>query len=235
MSTTELPARHAEPPARHAEPPARHAELMDGVYRWQRHIYDLTRKYYLLGRDRLIAGLDVPAGGTVLELGCGTGRNIVLAARRYPDARFFGLDISAEMLETATAAIAREGLSGRVKLARGDATDFDATALFAIESFDRIFVSYSLSMIPGWEKTVSAALAALPPGGSLHVVDFGQQEALPRWFRTLLRGWLRKFQVEPREALRAVLASESERIGACLRFRTLYRGYAWLAVVGPRK
>ncbi|TIQ66810.1 MAG: SAM-dependent methyltransferase, partial [Mesorhizobium sp.] len=33
---------------------------MDGVYRWQRHIYDLTRKYYLLGRDRLISGLEVP-------------------------------------------------------------------------------------------------------------------------------------------------------------------------------
>ncbi|RWM78884.1 MAG: class I SAM-dependent methyltransferase [Mesorhizobium sp.] len=231
MSTTELPARHGKPPARHAEPPARHAELMDGVYRWQRHIYDLTRKYYLLGRDRLIAGLDVPAGGTVLELGCGTGRNIVLAARRYPDARFFGLDISAEMLETATAAIAREGLSGRVNLARGDATDFDAKALFAIENFDRIFVSYSLSMIPGWEKTVSAALAALSPGGSLHVVDFGQQEALPRWFRTLLRGWLKKFHVEPREALRDVLQSESARVGATLRFRTLYRGYAWLAVI----
>ncbi|CAH2407841.1 class I SAM-dependent methyltransferase [Mesorhizobium ventifaucium] len=228
MSTTELPARHGEPPAGHAE-------LMDGVYRWQRHIYDLTRKYYLLGRDRLISGLEVPAGGTVLELGCGTGRNIVLAARHYPDARFFGLDISAEMLETATAAIAREGLSGRVTLARGDATDFDAKALFSVESFDRIFVSYSLSMIPGWEKTVSAALAALSPGGSLHVVDFGQQEALPHWFRTLLRGWLRKFHVEPREALRAVMTSESERIGANLRFRTLYRGYAWLAVVGPRR
>lgn len=235
MSATELPARHGNSPARHAEPPAGHAELMDGVYRWQRHIYDLTRKYYLLGRDRLISGLDVPAGGTVLELGCGTGRNIVLAARRYPDARFFGLDISAEMLETATAAIAREGLSGRVKLARGDATDFDAKALFAVESFDRIFVSYSLSMIPGWENTVSAALAALSPGGSLHVVDFGQQEALPRWFRRLLRGWLKKFHVEPRAALRAVMVSESERIGASLRFRTLYRGYAWLAVVGRHK
>ncbi|TIM52630.1 MAG: class I SAM-dependent methyltransferase, partial [Mesorhizobium sp.] len=98
MSATELPARHGEPPAGHGE-------LMDGVYRWQRHVYDLTRKYYLLGRDRLISGLDVPVGGTVLELGCGTGRNIVLAARLYPDARFFGLDISAEMLETASAAI----------------------------------------------------------------------------------------------------------------------------------
>ncbi|MER8637083.1 class I SAM-dependent methyltransferase [Mesorhizobium sp. M1365] len=217
MSTTELPASHAQ--------------LMDGVYRWQRHIYDLTRKYYLLGRDRLIAGLDVPAGGTVLELGCGTGRNIILAARRYPGARFFGLDISAEMLETATAALAREGLSGRVTLACGDATDFDAKALFGVKSFDRIFVSYSLSMIPGWEKTVFAALAALSPGGSLHVVDFGQQEALPGWFRTLLRGWLRKFHVQPREALRDVLESESARFGASLRFRTLYRGYSWLAVI----
>ena len=217
MSTTELPASHAE--------------LMDGVYRWQRHIYDLTRKYYLLGRDRLIDGLDVPAGGTVLELGCGTGRNIVLAARRYPDARFFGLDISAEMLETASTAIAREGLVDRVTLAQGDAMAFDAKALFGRVGFDRVFVSYSLSMIPGWEKTVSAALAALAPNGSLHVVDFGQQEGLPRWFRALLRGWLRKFHVAPRSTLREGLESESRRTGASFRFRTLYRGYAWLAVI----
>ncbi|TPI14404.1 class I SAM-dependent methyltransferase [Mesorhizobium sp. B4-1-3] len=221
MSTTELPASHAD--------------LMDGVYRWQRHIYDLTRKYYLLGRDRMIDGLDVPRGGAVLELGCGTGRNIALAARRYPDARFFGLDISAEMLETANAAIAREGLSGKVSLARGDATDFDAKDLFGIQCFDRVFISYSLSMIPGWEKTVSAALATLAPGGSLHVVDFGQQEGLPRWFRGLLRGWLRKFHVSPRASLRDVLESESQRTGATFRFRTLYRGYAWLAVIGSRK
>lgn len=221
MSTTELPASHAQ--------------LMDGVYRWQRHIYDLTRKYYLLGRDRLISELDVPPGGTVLELGCGTGRNIILAARRYPDARFFGLDISSEMLETASAAVAREGLVDRVTLAQGDATAFDAKALFGRAGFDRVFVSYSLSMIPGWEKTVSAALAALSPNGSLHVVDFGQQEGLPGWFRTLLRGWLRKFHVVPRELLREVLESESRRTGASFRFRTLYRGYAWLAVIGPRQ
>ena len=207
-------------------------ELMDRLYRRQRHIYDFTRKYYLLGRDRLLSTLDGPSDGTVLELGCGTGRNIVLAARRYPEAQFFGLDISAEMLETAAAAVVRENLSDRVALARGDATDFDAKALFGTDSFDRVFVSYSLSMIPGWEKTVSAALGALAPGGSLHVVDFGQQEGLPRWFRALLRGWLRKFHVTPREKLRKVLESESERTGASFHFRTLYRGYAWLAVIG---
>src|SRR5262245_11531474 len=79
-----------------AERPNGHAALMDGVYCHQRHVYDVTRKYYLLGRDRMLAGLDVPPGGGVLELGCGTGRNLLLAARRYRDARFFGLDISTE-------------------------------------------------------------------------------------------------------------------------------------------
>ncbi len=171
-----------------------HAALMDGVYRWQRHIYDATRKYYLLGRDRMIAGLDVPPGGAVLELGCGTGRNLLLAARRYPRARFYGLDISAEMLATADATLSRRALRDRVALARADATRFDAQALFGRAAFDRIFVSYALSMIPGWERAVDAALAALSPGGSLHVVDFGQQERLPGWFAAMLRAWLARFQ-----------------------------------------
>ena len=34
-----------------------HAALMDRVYRRQRHIYDATRKFYLLGRDPLIERL----------------------------------------------------------------------------------------------------------------------------------------------------------------------------------
>ena len=33
------------------------AVLMDRIYRHQRHIYNLSRKYYLLGRDRMIAEL----------------------------------------------------------------------------------------------------------------------------------------------------------------------------------
>lgn len=208
-----------------------HAALMDGVYRRQRHVYDLTRKYYLLGRDRLIDGLDVPPGGTVLELGCGTGRNLIMAARRYPDARFFGIDISLAMLETASVAISRRGLSGRTMLAKADATDFDTTVLFGQPASDRIFISYSLSMIPGWEKAVAASLAALKPGGSLHIVDFGGQERLPRWFRSALRAWLAKFHVAPRDSMREVLESECERTGSTLRFETLYRGYAVLAVV----
>ena len=57
------------------------AALMDRIYHRQRRYYDFTRKYYLLGRDRLIEGLAPPPGGRVLEIGCGTARNLVAAAR----------------------------------------------------------------------------------------------------------------------------------------------------------
>ena len=208
-----------------------HAALMDGVYRWHRHVYDLTRKYYLLGRDRMIAGLGVPPGGSVLELGCGTGRNIVLAAERFPQARFFGLDISSEMLVTARAKLGQHDRARKATLALGDATEFNTAGVFGVAAFDRVFVSYSLSMIPGWEKAVAAGLDALAPGGSLHVVDFGRQERLPGWFRRLLRAWLARFHVAPRDSLREVLESECRKRGASLSFESLFGGYAVNAVV----
>lgn len=209
----------------------RHAELMDDVYRWQRHVYDATRKYYLLGRDRMIDRLDARPGSAVLELGCGTGRNIALAARRFPEAQFFGLDISAQMLATAEASLARVGLSAKVRLAQADATDFDPQALFGRDRFDRVYISYSLSMIPGWQACVRQALGVLAPGGSLHIVDFGSQERLPGWFRAMLRAWLAKFHVASRDDLREVLESEAQKAGASLEFESLFRGYAVHAIV----
>ena len=91
------------------------AALMDRLYRRQRHFYDLTRKHYLLGRDRLIDGLAPPSNSRVLEIGCGTARNLVAAARAGPEAEFFGIDISAEMLDTARRVVGRAGLVARIE------------------------------------------------------------------------------------------------------------------------
>src|SRR4051812_29340351 len=93
---------------------ASHATAMDRMYRHTRHIYDLTRKPYLLGRDRLIAELGLEAGGTVLEMGCGTGRNLIAVARAYPEAELYGFDISEEMLKTAKTSVSRAGLGDRI-------------------------------------------------------------------------------------------------------------------------
>ena len=205
-------------------------ELMDRLYRRQRHVYDFTRKYYLLGRDRLIHRLSPPAGSRVLEIGCGTARNLVVAAHAYPDVHFFGIDISSEMLETARSVIERQGLAGYVRLARADAMTFDPALQFGVPAFSRIFVSYTLSMMPGWEIVLARALSWLAPGGELHIVDFGGQERLPGWFRAALRAWLRQFHVAPRDLLENVLTLEGLRSGALTTFERPYRGYAQYAV-----
>lgn len=208
-----------------------HAELMDDVYRGQRFIYDLTRKYYLLGRDRLIAEMDVPDGGTVLEIGCGTGRNLAKLGRAWPECRLYGLDISAEMLKSAASTLAQANMQQRTTLARGDAAHFDAEVLFGRRKFDRIMFSYTLSMIPDWQGALQQAFDLLSTQGSIHIVDFGQQERLPDWFKGALQTWLRQFHVEPRATLTCELGSLAKTNKRQIRDISLYRDYSRMIVV----
>jgi S-adenosylmethionine-diacylgycerolhomoserine-N-methlytransferase len=203
---------------------------MNRMYRWQRHIYDATRRYYLLGRDGMIANLRPTVGARVLEIGCGTGRNLVHAARRYPQARFFGIDVSTEMLTSAMSAIARADLSDRIRLAQADATSADPQVLFAIAGFDEVMISYSLSMIPEWHHVLDGGVRLLRPGGRLHVVDFGDLERLPA-MRAPLRRWLALFGVTPRDGLEQELSALALVSGADLRFERPFRGYAQYAVL----
>jgi S-adenosylmethionine-diacylgycerolhomoserine-N-methlytransferase len=207
---------------------------MDAIYRFQRHFYDITREPYLLGRDVAIRALDVPEGGNVLEIGCGTGRNLLKIARFYPSAHCFGVDISANMLRTANRAIARADASKKVVVARADAATFDPQKLFGAARFDRVIISYALSMIPQWEDVLYAAVNLLSADGALHVVDFGDQSGLPPWFRHLLFAWLARFSVTPREEMRDHVAGLAWTRGYDYRCRQLYRGYAALAELTVR-
>ncbi|AZO76428.1 SAM-dependent methyltransferase [Bosea sp. Tri-49] len=203
---------------------------MDRMYRFQRHIYDVTRKFYLLGRDGLIAGLKPPPGGAVLEIGCGTGRNLIKIARRYPHTLCYGLDVSEEMLRTAREQVAKAGLSERIVLAQADATHFDPQALFGRAGFERVVISYALSMIPPWREALAEAVRVVAPGGSLHIVDFGDQADLPDPFKAVLNRWLALFHVTPRKDLDAVvteLCAEAGVIGGTTR---LFGGYSVQAV-----
>ncbi len=214
-----------------ANPGVSAAQHMDAIYRYQRYVYDATRKFYLLGRDRVIDELAPPPGGRVLEVACGTGRNLIAAARRYPGARFYGFDISTAMLDTARRQVRKAALDDQIHVAQGDATDFSPERLFGAPAFDRIFISYALSMIPPWRAALQQALGALAPGGRLLIVDFGTQSRLPRWFKRLLRGWLAQFSVEPRDALAIELARIGALPGFSVRHAQLYRGYAVYAVI----
>ena len=186
-------------------PPRGHAALMDQVYRNQRHIYDLTRKYYLLGRDRLVRELGATPGQSIVEIGCGTARNLIRIAETYPGVMLYGLDASHEMLSTAEEAVRKAGLSQRIKLVHGYAEN-TSPAMFGLSApFDHAIFSYSLAMIPDWRAALAAAARSVGTRGRVHVVDFGDLEGLWSPFGRALRAWLRLFHVTPRDRLLKLL------------------------------
>ncbi len=204
-------------------------EKMDQMYRHQRYFYDLTRKYYLLGRDRLISQMPVKKGENILEVGCGTGRNLIILAKKYPNTNFFGLDASAEMLKTAQGKIDAAGLKN-ITLRTALADDFTFDKTFDLtDKFDAIFFSYAVSIIPPWKESIENALENLKSGKTLDIVDFYDQADLPVWFQKILKGWLRQFHVKyPAELIPFLENLEKKGLGK-LKISPLYRRYSLIA------
>lgn len=208
---------------------------MNRIYRHQRRFYDATRSFLLPGRRALIEALQPPLGSTVLEVGCGTAWMLIQAARRYPEAQLYGLDVSSEMLATARSKVARAGLSTRIALGEADATTFDPVAVFGRATFDRILFSYALSMIPDWMRAVDRAAGAVAAGGSLHIVDFAGFEAAPRLLRRARDGCLARFSVTSRTEMATHLRSLCATRDFDLAIDRCLGGYTQRAVLSHRR
>ncbi|MCD8563171.1 MAG: class I SAM-dependent methyltransferase [Alphaproteobacteria bacterium] len=208
-------------------------DAMDRMYRLTRHVYDLTRKYYLLGRDKAIAGLNAKPGERVCEVGCGTARNLIKMAQRYPDVKFFGLDASDEMLKTAGANLKKAGMCCSIPVTQAFAQSFSPQGHFGLkdgETFDKIVFSYALSIIPPWRESFDHALNILPTGGEIHIIDFGSQRELPGFFRKFLFWWLKMFHVFYKPEIEDYLRQLATEGRGTLSFENLYGGYCYRAV-----
>ena len=125
-------------------------------------------------RRRAVEALDARPGQTVVDLGCGTGKNLPLLAEAVgPRGRVVGVDFSASMLEQAQARVEHEGLAN-VELVEADAATFDFP-----EGVERVLATFSLSMMPEPERVIARAARALEPDGRLAVLDFRIPEAWP--------------------------------------------------------
>lgn len=142
-------------------------EHLQRYYRRQSLIYDVTRWAFLFGRARLLAEAAKiqPYPRHVVEIGCGTGYNLIRLARLFPAAQITGVDLSDDMLAIAEKKTAR--FRQRVFLERR----VQHGGLRA--SYDLVVLSYSLSMMnPGWDQVLTGAVNGLEPHGILAVVDF---------------------------------------------------------------
>lgn len=152
---------------------------IERYYRFHAKVYDATRWSFLFGRDDVIQkSLTYVEPARVLEVGCGTGKNLLTLRRYAPDAEILGLDISAAMLKQACKNLGRQ--QSRVTL-RQQAYDHP---LEPTDGFDLVLFSYCLSMInPGWQRAIELAAQDLKPGGIIAVVDFhaSRSSLFKRW------------------------------------------------------
>lgn len=184
---------------------------MNHMYRWTRHVYDATRRYYLLGRDEMLEQIADQPGGPVLEVGCGTARNLRILDQWAPQHTLYGIDASLSMLATARSKLEKAGCTKQITLGHGLAQNLDPESQLRTQGpFDVIFFSYVLSMIPSWRISLYEALTHLAPDGHLYIVDFWDQDHLPNWMATALQQWLALFDVCPRPAVPKTLTQMAQ-------------------------
>jgi S-adenosylmethionine-diacylgycerolhomoserine-N-methlytransferase len=155
-------------------------EALASYYRLHARVYDATRWSFLFGRGALVRALAARRPGRVLEVGCGTGRNLQELARRCPGAELTGVDLSPEMLARARRRLG-SAPPGQTRLVGVPYADPFAQPG---APFDAVLFAYSLSMMnPGWQQALEAAAADLRPGGLVAVVDFHdtRSPAFSRW------------------------------------------------------
>ena len=151
---------------------ASHALSLEAFYAPQAGTYDRFRERLLQGRAELIARLPLPADAHVVELGCGTGRNVeYFGARLSGIAEFDLVDLCPALLAHARNRFAQ---AAQVHVIEADAAQFRPRA-----PVDCVYLSYALTMMPDWRATLSNAFAMLKPNGVLGVVDFYHSHARP--------------------------------------------------------
>ena len=164
-----------------------HHERLESFYGHQADGYDSFRSKLLHGRQELIESLEFPDDGVWVDLGAGTGENVLHAGSsrdRLAEIRL--VDLSPSLLAVANQRIIDNGWTN-VTTAHADAT----SSLLPNASVDVVTLSYSLTMIPDWFAAITKAYEMLKPGGVIGVADFFVSRKFACFGQTQ-HGWLRR-------------------------------------------
>lgn len=172
---------------------------------------------------KLLDGLNLRGDEHILDLGCGRGAVLLMAAQHLTTGQAVGVDLwrsvdqSGNSLEATRRNALAEGVAERVELRTGDMTALP----FGDDSFDVVVSSLAIHNIRGRvgrEKAIDEAVRVLRPGGRLMIADIRatrqHQEQLARIGMTDVArrrlGW-RFWWGGPWGATRLVTATKPER------------------------
>ena len=142
------------------------------VYEWLTPIYLLGNEKRL--RQETIASLHLQPGHTVLDVGCGTGRNFSLILEKIgPAGKLVGVDYTSDMLARAQERVEREGWNN-VELIQRDAARIDLGRKFVAA-----LCTLAISVIPNYRGALDRTQAHVKPGGYLAI---GDAKRSSRWY-----------------------------------------------------
>ncbi|MFA5348739.1 MAG: methyltransferase domain-containing protein, partial [Methanoregula sp.] len=121
----------------------------------------------------LHGGTRYPPGSTVLEAGCGVGAQTLLLAGNSPHAQFISVDISPESLAEAKERVSGKGLTN-VTFRQANICNLP----FRHETFDHVFVCFTLEHIPDPLNALGNLKDVLRPGGTITVIEGDHGSAL---------------------------------------------------------
>lgn len=117
-------------------------------------------------RSKAVNRLELKSGSRVLEVGCGTGRNLApLLEAVGAEGRVYGVDLSEGMLAEAKELCAKREWRN-VELIRADAGDYVLP-----EAVDGVIFSLSYAVIPHHRNALRHAWKQLRQGGYLVIMD----------------------------------------------------------------
>lgn len=127
----------------------------------------------------------IQVGETVLDIGCGAGMDLLLAAKRVgPSGRILGVDMTPEMRERALASARAAGLTN-VEVRAGDAEALPVEDA----SIDVVISNGALNLAPNKRKTYSEIARVLRPGGRLLLADIAVEVTLDEDIRSDIDLW----------------------------------------------
>jgi SAM-dependent methyltransferase len=109
----------------------------------------------------------IRGGETALDIGCGAGMDLLLAARKVgPTGRAIGVDMTDAMVERAGRSARVLGLA-QVEVRKGDATSLPVESA----RVDVVISNSVLNLVPEKERAFEEIVRVLKPGGRLHLAD----------------------------------------------------------------
>jgi SAM-dependent methyltransferase len=144
---------------------------------------DCTASFAGIGNP--IAVGPIHEGETVLDVGCGAGMDLLLAAKKAgPKGHAIGVDMTEPMVERARQSAASMGFQ-QVEIRKGDATSLPV----ADASIDVVSSNGVLNLVPEKERGFAEIVRVLKPGGRLHLADIVLDLELPEDARRNIDLW----------------------------------------------